>query len=274
MKLKNGFTKIPNFLLETILSYKCSGRQKELLFAIVRLTYGYHRESAEIALSLLSKMINQDKATVSKNINILVSKKVLLIKSEASFNKPRVISINLSINEWAGLSYNIEDLKENGVNKNSIGVIEKTTTATVDKITSMKEILKEINNDHDNLKFSNLKNIIIELYKYYCDKEPHPAEILKIQKEIPENFQEEQKLIQILKEAFQEFPTFEENKQNTRYLAGVIRKKINGYLSEKIKTEKKIERKKANYQSKNGDVKLNLLEQYDYLRKNKKQIIN
>lgn len=274
MKINNGFTKIPNFLLETILNYGCTGKQKELLFAVIRLTYGYHRDSAEIALSLLERMVNQDKATISKNINSLISKNVLIVEASASFNSPRIISINLNINAWEGVSLNSGELEETErVEGKSIQGVEKKSTITVDETSNMKETFKEINNNGNNLNSLMFKNIITKLFKYYCGKNPHPAEIAKIEKEVPENFQESEKVYPILVEAFQEFPSLEHNKQNTRYLAGVVRKKINNYLTEINKSKKRQEKQKTKNQSKNGSVKLNLLEQYDYLRKTK-QIIN
>jgi len=45
LQVQNGFTVIANELLEAIIKYACSGGQKDIIFATIRLTYGFTGKS-------------------------------------------------------------------------------------------------------------------------------------------------------------------------------------------------------------------------------------
>lgn len=102
MKIDKNFTQVPNDLLEAIIKYDCSKTNKEIIFAVIRLTYGYHREYFPISLSLLAHLLQKDRANISRNLNRLIALNVIHVHNRNENNKAKIISVNSKFEEWYG----------------------------------------------------------------------------------------------------------------------------------------------------------------------------
>jgi len=58
LNIENGYTQIPNELLEVLMKTKLNNATRRLLDAIIRQTYGYHRKYALLSLRKLCEMID------------------------------------------------------------------------------------------------------------------------------------------------------------------------------------------------------------------------
>lgn len=96
-KLQDGYAKIANQLIESVCRADLTVMQKEIIWFVMRYTYGFSRKQARLSLSFISKGIARDRSWVSRNILDLVSSRVL-IKHEN--NGITILEINNHIEEW------------------------------------------------------------------------------------------------------------------------------------------------------------------------------
>ena len=99
-RLENGYTPIPNALLEAIMRYHCSGGQTCILLAVVRATYGYHHPERQMSVSYIATMLKRHKRKVATDVTALIKKKVLLVISPETNRRGRVISLNTDYHQW------------------------------------------------------------------------------------------------------------------------------------------------------------------------------
>lgn len=71
MDLSNNFTKIPNMLLEAIMSSQLTAQELTVLLAVIRMTYGYHKKSETLPLGRLSAMVGRSPSQISKAVSSL-----------------------------------------------------------------------------------------------------------------------------------------------------------------------------------------------------------
>jgi phage replication O-like protein O len=96
---ENGFTRIANELLEAIISFSFTSRQLNILFAVIRCTYGYNKKSDAVSGYQLAKMTNIDRSHVSKTILELIKINVL-IKHEKGRHSHGAFVNEISINKY------------------------------------------------------------------------------------------------------------------------------------------------------------------------------
>jgi len=99
-ELEDGFTRIANELLEAILEFDFSKRELNIVFAIIRKTYGYNKKSDDISLSQIAKLTGLKSPHISCSIRDLSAKKVLLIQ-EGKYGQN--IEFNKKYKQWKGL---------------------------------------------------------------------------------------------------------------------------------------------------------------------------
>ncbi|MGE5354473.1 MAG: replication protein, partial [Acidobacteriota bacterium] len=75
--MKQGFTDIPNELLEAVLRFRCPNGYKEVILALMRLTYGSGQREGAVSVLRLSRFINQDKSNTAKRLRELIRCKVV-----------------------------------------------------------------------------------------------------------------------------------------------------------------------------------------------------
>ena len=96
-KLQDGYAKIANQLIESVCRADLTVMQKEIIWFVMRYTYGFSRKQARLSLSFIAKGICRERAWVSRNVKDLASRRVL-IKSES--NGITILEINNHIEEW------------------------------------------------------------------------------------------------------------------------------------------------------------------------------
>lgn len=72
-----NFTKIPNTILELMVTGALTDREKRVLAFIVRKTYGFNKEWDQISLSQFEKATGLQRSHINSTLNTLVSKRLL-----------------------------------------------------------------------------------------------------------------------------------------------------------------------------------------------------
>jgi len=170
-QVENGYTRIANELFEAVLQYNCPGRQRDIIFAVIRFTYGFRKIETELPIKKIANFLHRKKEHVSKDFNKLVKNNVIIIIQEAFFNKPRIVSLNKNYEEWIGRDANSAIVAETatgaetgtvaesaivdetatdelqneqpGGGKNETKVVAKTATIKESKETLKKSLKKE-----------------------------------------------------------------------------------------------------------------------------------
>jgi phage replication O-like protein O len=102
-QIENGYTPIANELLEQIISFGLSKNELLTVLAIARMTYGYSRKSDSLSHLQISVLINIDRANVSRSIESLVSKKIIVKHEEGRYSHGvfvNQLSINKHYDNW------------------------------------------------------------------------------------------------------------------------------------------------------------------------------
>lgn len=79
-QLENGYTMIANELVEAFARVNMSGREWQVLFAILRKTYGFHKKMDKISLSQISKMTGIASSDVARIIKKLEGRKMIEVR--------------------------------------------------------------------------------------------------------------------------------------------------------------------------------------------------
>jgi phage replication O-like protein O len=96
-QLDEGHTRIANELLEAILSHGFTGRQLQIIFAVIRKTYGYNKKADEIGLSQFRDLTGIARQHVSKALQDLAAMNVLNIDAGTHAHR---ISLNKKYGSW------------------------------------------------------------------------------------------------------------------------------------------------------------------------------
>jgi len=75
---ENGYTAIANELMEALAKYRIPGEQMQCLLFIIRKTYGYNKKDDMISNSQFVKGTGLKKGNVSRAVNSLVEKRVVI----------------------------------------------------------------------------------------------------------------------------------------------------------------------------------------------------
>lgn len=100
MKIEGGFARVPNDILDNLSIADFNGVQFKIVLFILRLTFGYNKDSAEMSQSYIAKGIGSDKDAVKKELKKLIDRKVVIIVSPAGFHTPQKLKINPHCEEW------------------------------------------------------------------------------------------------------------------------------------------------------------------------------
>ncbi|MGE5621358.1 MAG: replication protein [archaeon] len=100
--MESGFTAIPNGLFEAVLTYNCPPAQKELIFALIRLTMGYQKQKRALSLSYIAHFLKEDRSNVAKKIAELERRKVIIVSDNSGSDsaEPRIIGVNTFYKQW------------------------------------------------------------------------------------------------------------------------------------------------------------------------------
>ena len=100
MSREPTFTKVPNYILESMMISDLTSRELRVLLAVLRKTAGYHETEARLSNAELSAATRLDKSDVGKTVNRLIEREVLREVESADFSHGRVLSLNLNTDEW------------------------------------------------------------------------------------------------------------------------------------------------------------------------------
>jgi len=149
-QLENGFTRIANELLEAILRFHCSGGEKDIILAVIRLSYGYGRKAHEMSVTYLARLTRRHRNKVAEDLARLIAKRVLVEVSPASFSKGRMIALNKNYDEWVSAKPLTPTAKAT-VSESTDGTVSESADGTVSesadhiKKNSKKELKKRSN---------------------------------------------------------------------------------------------------------------------------------
>ena len=105
-QIENGHIDIANEIADKLCSYRLSGEEWQVLWVILRKTYGWHKEEDWIALSQFVSLTGMKKPNIIRTLKELLSKNIIVvIKKEPvlnTFQDNAVIKIdNAKINYYA-----------------------------------------------------------------------------------------------------------------------------------------------------------------------------
>ncbi|MGR3174596.1 MAG: replication protein [Candidatus Scalindua sp.] len=74
---ENCFTQIPNELIEAFQRLHLSGNQGQILWTIIRKTYGWHKDVASISLTTFEECTGKDRRNLKRSLDAMVKKKII-----------------------------------------------------------------------------------------------------------------------------------------------------------------------------------------------------
>lgn len=102
-QLEDGYVRIANELLDAILAFDFSKRELNVVFAVIRKTYGYQKKTDAVSGWQLSQMTGMDRGHISRTVADLVERGVLIESGETRFSHGQhipAIGINKRFTEW------------------------------------------------------------------------------------------------------------------------------------------------------------------------------
>lgn len=115
---ENGFTPIANEILDELVKLRIPASEKDVMFFVIRKTYGFHKKEDRISLTQFEKGILLSRVTVVKALKNLISRNIL-VKSGLLFR------FNKNYNSWvvkSGLLVKSENIfGKGGYTKNGKG---------------------------------------------------------------------------------------------------------------------------------------------------------
>lgn len=99
-QLEDGYTRTANELMERLMKIKLNGTQHNIVYCIIRNTYGFQRKSHPMSLSFISTAIETHKDLIKRELDKLIESKIVRVFKEATFNDPREIGMNKNVSDW------------------------------------------------------------------------------------------------------------------------------------------------------------------------------
>jgi phage replication O-like protein O len=137
-QIENGFTKISNELLEAILRSNLTQRELKIIFVIIRFTYGFNRNEAELSVRFIEQATSIKYHHVSGIISKMLSKSIIFSNPSSKKKNGRMISLNKNYEEWNLVS----SIESNSSLKSTDKVPKMVTTRVPQKVTK-KEIKRK-----------------------------------------------------------------------------------------------------------------------------------
>lgn len=97
-RLKDGYTRIANAILEEIGRHRLNGTQRAIIDQIWRYSYGFNRKEAELSLSFIATALGKTKSHIDRELNTLIERKIIRVNG-TSF-RGRTLEFNKHFAEW------------------------------------------------------------------------------------------------------------------------------------------------------------------------------
>ena len=101
--MENGYTRISNEILEALAKVNIGLGNAQMIYAILRKTYGWHKKADQISISQLSEATGMSKRNTIYCLQNLEAKKMLTIKRQkgrGNINIINTIGFNKNHQEW------------------------------------------------------------------------------------------------------------------------------------------------------------------------------
>ena len=106
------YTKVPTKLVDEMCNRRFSSLQSNVLWTIIRHTYGYERDAHKMSTGYISIKVGKNISEVGRAIRKLIADNVIVCKGKQK--NVRVIGINENYSEWKTLS-NIRSEQDNKI---------------------------------------------------------------------------------------------------------------------------------------------------------------
>jgi len=138
---ENGYTAISNEIMEALAKYRIPGQEMQLLWVLLRKTWGWNRKSDYISLSQWARSTGIKRTKCAALLNSLIAKKVVIKDSpQKGTGKASRYRFNKDFETWKA-----SPQKETPVPKKGLLVVPKRGTKVVPKkgLTKEKKEIKE-----------------------------------------------------------------------------------------------------------------------------------
>lgn len=157
----DNFTRVSNELAEAFAKQRLSGQEWQVLWAILRNTYGWNRKEHEMSFSYIAKAVGILEPNVARIIKSLLSKKIIrVIKNDKGY--PNKYALNKDYEQWRGV---IKNDKGKGVIKNDKGGLSKMTRTGLSKMINNKERTNKEKINKERSETSSQSLLFEEFYK-------------------------------------------------------------------------------------------------------------
>lgn len=164
--IESGYTKIANEILEQLAKTNLNGTQRRILDVVFRMTYGYQRKEFNMSITYISKATDINKMQIQRELATLISRKIIIVISEATFSKSRVIAFNTNFNDWVlAKKLTVSETDKSTVSE----LVNSTVSGLANQIKKDKESIKE------NSANSFYEDLFLELWKLYPNKKGKSA---------------------------------------------------------------------------------------------------
>jgi phage replication O-like protein O len=174
-QIESGYTRIANELLDAIIAHPFSRREFAIVFALIRVTYGYQKKEDAISGWQLSEMTGIDRSHVSKTITELIEKNVVNRSDSGRISHGQnvpFLSINKHYKQWATVA-----------EKATVKTVAKSATPTVADSATVAKTAPLPNWPHTVAETATVT--VADLAQRPLPKQPTHKEIPKEIKEIP-----------------------------------------------------------------------------------------
>lgn len=97
---ENGYTRIADEILENIIRFDFNKTETKIIILLIRLTYGFNRKTANMALSFIAEITGLYKGTIQRNLDRLIKDKIILITKKSTNNTARNFAFNKNYEKW------------------------------------------------------------------------------------------------------------------------------------------------------------------------------
>ncbi|MGI0120173.1 replication protein [Zooshikella sp. RANM57] len=168
--IKNGFAMVALELLEATSAVKISGRQHNIINAVIRKTIGFKRQFDRITANQIAQLIDYDGdlSHIYADLRALKARKILI-------NEGKAIGINLNLSEWDNKK-SVGETSRKTLNKQKTATNKKVAETCYKTSEKVPQKLAE-NRQQQNIKYNNPKYNITPLNppKGQTNKKSKPA---------------------------------------------------------------------------------------------------
>ena len=144
--LENGYTRIPNDLLENIYRMDFNSSQIKVLLCLVRNTYGYNRIDCNFSNSYVANGTGISKRRIGEVIKSLEDGNEIIVTKKGTFSSPKKAKINTNYKEWQLVSpkWSNSEIEKSSNGEKILSVV--TNTSPVDGNVISSHICQEVAN--------------------------------------------------------------------------------------------------------------------------------